>query len=306
MAKTTTASRKATVICCGQVVIDHTFRVDEIDPPPSKTTARAYHLGVGGMGAHAAIAVVRLGGRALFWGRVGEDDAGTAAADALAEEGVDVTNLRRIAGAHTALSAVIVDKHGERAIVTYRGSGLGTDPAWLPLDLLDQAGSVLVDPRWPEGVAHVLQAARAKGVPTVIDAEKSEARILHDLVPQVDHAIFALTGLSVFAGGAPPVKGLRQALDAGVTKLVAVTRGENSTLWMRPGDQKPRDLPAFPVAATNTTGAGDVFHGAYALAIAEGQEIEAALRFASAAGALRARDGQTPDRAMVEGLIAGK
>lgn len=305
MGKDTTATPSATVICCGQVVIDHTFRVDEIDPPPSKTTARAYHLGVGGMGAHAAIAVVRLGGRALFWGRVGDDEAGASASEALEAEGVDVTHLRRIEGAKTALSAVIVDKHGERQIVTYRGSGLGTDPSWLPLDQLSQAGAILVDPRWPEGVHAVLEAARAQGVPTVIDAEKSEARILHDLVPLVDHAIFAMTGLSVFAGGAPPVRGLHQALESGVTKLVAVTRGENSTLWMRPGEEKPHDMPAFPVAATNTTGAGDVFHGAYALAIAEGQEIEAALRFASAAGALRARDGQTPDRAMVEGLISG-
>jgi sulfofructose kinase len=62
-------------------------------------------------------------------------------------------------------------------------------------------------------------------------------------------------------------------------------------------------MPAFPVEATNTTGAGDVFHGAYALAMAEGMEVEAAMRFASAAGALRARDGATPDRAMVSALL---
>ncbi|WP_431283728.1 PfkB family carbohydrate kinase [Humitalea sp. 24SJ18S-53] len=295
--------KPATVICCGQVVLDHTFRVDEVQAPPSKTTARGYNLGIGGMGAHAAIAVVRLGGRALFWGRVGDDEAGAAQAEALDAEGVDVTHLRRIPGAHSALSAVIVDKMGERAIVTYRGDGLSPDPSWLPLDLLAEAGAVLTDPRWPEGSHVVLDAAAAIGLPTVLDAEKSEARILRDLVPRVGHAIFAATGLSVFGGGAPPRESLRRALASGPLKMVAVTRGEDSTLWMVPGDDKPREMPAFPVQATNTTGAGDVFHGAYALAMAEGQGIEAALRFASAAGALRARDGATPDRAMVEALI---
>jgi len=84
-----------------------------------------------------------------------------------------------------------------------------------------------------------------------------------------------------------------------------VTLGEKGSLWLMPGMEKPGLRPAFPVEATNTTGAGDVFHGAYALALAEGQGVEDALRFASAAGALRARDGRTPDRAMLEEMLAG-
>jgi sulfofructose kinase len=84
-----------------------------------------------------------------------------------------------------------------------------------------------------------------------------------------------------------------------------VTDGEKGTLWLRPGMEAAATRPAFPVQATNTTGAGDVFHGAYALALAEGQGVEDALRFASAAGALRARDGRTPDRATLEALLAG-
>ena len=72
---------------------------------------------------------------------------------------------------------------------------------------------------------------------------------------------------------------------------------------MLPGEKKATRTPAFPVEATNTTGAGDVFHGAYALAIAEGMPTERAMRFASAAGALRARDGATPTRAMVDELM---
>ena len=77
----------ALVICVGQVVTDHTFRVDEVEPPPSKTTARSYAMSVGGLSANAAIAVARLGGRAVFWGRVGRDEAGEELKHALEAEG---------------------------------------------------------------------------------------------------------------------------------------------------------------------------------------------------------------------------
>ena len=136
----------------------------------------------------------------------------------------------------------------------------------------------------------------------MIDGEKTETRILLDLIPRVDHAVFSVPGLSNFAPGLKPPDALRKAIDVGC-QVAAVTQGEKGTLWMTKDDPTPRRMPAFRVAATNTTGAGDVFHGAYALAIAEGKPIEQVMRFASAAGGLRARDGATPTRAMVEELL---
>ncbi|MBW8271194.1 PfkB family carbohydrate kinase [Caldovatus aquaticus] len=295
------------VICLGNVVADHTFWVDEIPQPPAKSTARAYSLGPGGLAANAAIAVARLGGRAAFWGRIGDDLNGEPLAEALAAEGVDVSGLRRVKGARTPVSAVLVDRRGERSIINFRGEGLDRDPSWLPLAQLDRAAVLLCDPRWPEGAVAALAAARARGVPSVLDAEKSETRILLELVPRVDHVVFSTTGLQNFAPGARPGEGLRRALAPGWrTRVAAVTRGERSTLWMTREDRTLRETPTFRVEATNTSGAGDVFHGAYALAIAEGRDVEEAIRFASAAGALRARDGRTPTRAMVEALLRGE
>ncbi|WP_338662008.1 PfkB family carbohydrate kinase [Pararoseomonas sp. SCSIO 73927] len=299
-----TVSKGAVVVCVGQVVTDHSFRVDEIELPPSKVTARGYSVGVGGMAAHAAIAVARLGGRAVFWGRVGRDEAGVALRHALEEEGVDASGLVMAEGARTPLSAVIVDKVGERSIVTYRGERLPADPSGLPLERLAGAGAVLCDPRWPEAAEAVFRAARERGLPAVLDAEKSEERILRQLVPLAGHAIFARTGLGIFAPGVAPEEGLWRALTSGPLALAAVTDGEKGTLWRAPGMVAAARQPSFPVEATNTTGAGDVFHGAYALALAEGQEVEEALRFASAAGALRARDGRTPGREAVEAMLA--
>lgn len=282
--------------------MDHTFYVDDIVQPPSKNRARSYKLGAGGLAANASIAVARMGGHCIFWGRVGDDLNGKPLLQALADQGVDVSHCRLAPNARTPVSAVLVDPLGERSIYSYRGENLGTDPAWLPLRLIDTARAFLCDPRWPEGAGRALDHARAKGIPSVIDGEKTETRILMDLIPRVDHAVFSQPGLANWAPGARPVEALRLAIAAGCL-VAAVTRGEKGTQWMTREDPTPRITPAFRVQATNTTGAGDVFHGAYALAIAEGQSAEQAIRFSSAAGALRARDGATPDRAMVEELL---
>ena len=292
------------VIVLGSVVMDHTWRVDDIPQRPTKATARGYSMGVGGLAANAAIAIARLGGRVAFWGRVGEDSNGPLVAAELAAEGIDISGLRRCPGGRTAVSAVLVDLMGERATISFRGADLDPDPAWLPLHRLAEAGALLCDPRWPQAAALALAAARQAGLPSVIDAERSETRLLHQLVPLVDHAVFSEPGLQNFAAGSPVAEGLCRALAMGTRQVAAVTRGENGVLWLAAGEASPRTTPAFRVEARNTTGAGDVFHGAYALAIAEGQPPAAAMRFAAAAGALRAEDGITPRRAQVEALLA--
>lgn len=289
------------VICLGSAVLDHLFRVGEIPSPPAKERATAYRASVGGMAANAAIAVARLGGRAALWGRLGGDANGAAARAELEAEGVDCAFLRAFPGARTPVSAVVVDKRGERVTFGWRGEGLPPDPGWLPLERLRGAAALHCDPRWPEGAAAALEAAAH--LPTVLDGEKGEARIMLDLVPRVRHAVFSEGGLANFAPGLRPAEGLRRAVAAGRTEVAAVTRGERGVLWLARGMERPCEVPAFPVEAANTTGAGDVFHGAYALALAEGQAVPDALRFAAAAGALRARDGATPRRGDLAALL---
>ena len=212
------------VVCLGNVVADHVFRVEDIPQPPAKIAARSYVLNAGGMAANAAIAVTRLGGRADFWGRVGDDLNAPLLAAALEADGVNTTGLKRMAGGRSPVSAVLVDRHGERTIIGFRGADLGIDPGWLPLESLAGAGALCCDPRWPEGVAVAAAEARRLGIPVVLDGEKSETRILVDLVPRVDHAIFSVTGLQNFAPGCAPEEGLRRALASGPVKLAAVTR----------------------------------------------------------------------------------
>ncbi|MBL6457712.1 sugar kinase [Belnapia sp. T6] len=292
------------VICLGHLVADHSFWVEDVPQPPAKQVARRYGLGVGGLAANAAIAVARLGGQVRFWGRVGDDSNGGTLAEELAGYGVDTSAVRIAPGARTPVSAVLLDPVGERVVIAFRGEGLDLDPEVLPMERLGEAQALLCDPRWPRAAEAALRAARAQGIPSILDAEKSEARLLAALVPLTDHAIFSQPGLQIFAPGVSPAEGLRRALAAGA-RLAAVTRGENGTLWLAEGMEAPAETPAFRVEATNTSGAGDVFHGAYALALAEGMALPEAMRFASAAGALRAQDGETPDRAAVEVMLQG-
>ena len=86
------------MICLGSLVADHSFWVTEIMQPPSKNVARAYRLGPGGLAANAAIAVARLGGRAMFWGRLGDDPNAGPLLAALQAEGLDVGGIRLAPG----------------------------------------------------------------------------------------------------------------------------------------------------------------------------------------------------------------
>jgi sulfofructose kinase len=292
------------IVCVGIATLDRVFRVAGLPTGPGKRFAIAFAEVGGGPAATAAAAVARLGGRAELWARIGDDATGTAIVAELANDGVDVAHVRRVPGAVSQQAAVTVDAAGERAIVSFRDPALDRDAAWLPLDRIAAAGAVLADVRWPEGATAALGAARRAGVPSVLDADATDDDALDRLVPLAAHVAFSAPGLARFAGTDDPREGLaRAAARTGGT--VGVTLGEAGVLW-RDGD-RTRHLPAFPVAAVDTLGAGDVFHGALALALARGSGHEEALRYASAAAALKCtqfggRSG-IPDAAAVDRFL---
>lgn len=269
------------VICLGMVAQDHIWTVDALPAGSGKSLASGFTSSGGGMAATAAVAVARLGGQAAFWGRAGNDQSGRLQRIELELEGVDVSNYRLFDKAATPVSGVLVDAEGDRMIINFRGGNLPASPDWLPLDALPAAGAVLADPRWPEGAARAFEAARAQGIPTVLDAEVSEPEVFELLLPLTDHAIFSEPSLARFAGSDDPL-----AKVAGYgCRVAAVTRGEKGVEWLENGQR--HHLPAFEVPVIDTTGAGDVFHGAWALAVAAGATVRDAAGFAAAAAALK-------------------
>src|SRR5262245_29925386 len=259
----------ARVVCLGNGVIDRVFEVDAIPARPLKVVARGYRESGGGIAATAAVAVAALGGAASWWGRLGDDAVGARVLALLESRGVDVRGVPRAAGARSPTAAVIVDRDGERLLAAFPGRGLDDDPGWLPLDRLDGAGAALADARWAAGSEALLAAAASRGVPRVMDLDLGERATLLGFCARADHAIFSAAALARVAGTDDPEAGLR-AVAPRAAGLVGVTLGERGAVWLERG--VARRQPAFAVDAVDTTGAGDVFHGAYALALAEGSD----------------------------------
>ncbi len=292
------------IACTGIAVLDHVFTTAAFPKGAGKHFASGYFEVGGGPAATAAVAVTRLGGTALFWGRVGDDPAGARILAELGEWGVDLRTTRLCPDGRSPVSAVVVDDLGERMIVAFADAKLDPSPDWLPLDTVDTLDAVMVDCRWPQGARAVLSAAKAQGIPGILDADATPDDAAKSLLPAASHVAFSSAGLTQLTGTDDLAEGLARA--AGLTDAwLAVTAGEHGCYW-RDGAHLAH-IPAFPVAVRDTLGAGDVFHGALALALAEGQAAEAALRFASAAAALKCtrlggRAG-IPARTEVEDLL---
>ena len=279
----TARAAKTRVICLGLSALDQVWRVPELFIGGNqKIRGLEYATMGGGMAATAAVAVARLGGIAAFWGRGGKDAAGHEMHKALSGQGVDVTQFRLFPDGQSSVSGVVVDATGERQIVNFRGQ-FPERADWLPLEQVEAASAVLADPRWLAGAVALFQSARAKSIPTVLDADVADPETFETLLPLTDHAVFSEPALTGFAGSADDEALARIAgFGCGVA---AVTRGAKGVAWLE--NDVMRHQPAYAVDAIDTTGAGDVFHGAYAFAIGACLGTTEAMSFAAAAAALK-------------------
>lgn len=272
-----------TIVCAGIAVADFVFGVESAPKRPGKHFARSFaHVG-GGPAANAAVTVAALGGNARFIGHVGADPVGERIVAELSAHGVDVSRVRTSPGRQSPVSAVLVDAAGERTIVNYTAPDLHADGEPVSADDIAGAAVVLADVRWPAGAASALSAAAAQGLPAILDFDQSPDDVRH-LLEKASHVIFGADALARVSGTEEPAAGLR-AMRKHTFAWLAVTSGSDGVHWLE--DDGVRHLPAFRVDAVDTLGAGDVFHGAFAWALAAGQTEADALRFAAAAAAIK-------------------
>jgi sulfofructose kinase len=294
------------LLTCGIVTWDWLFRVDAIPPTPMTVEALDCVGTGGGMASSAACAIGRLGGDIEFWGRCGDDTVGDDILADMRGYGVRVDRVRRVAGYASPVSAILIDRHGERMIVPYYDPALDQDPSWLPVDDIHRFDGVMVDVRWPLGAGRALDAAREAGAIAMLDADLAPREILDDLMARATHVVWSEVALADWAGTRDPEAGLRAARRV-FAGFLGVTVGAAGFRWLGDGDAL-RHEPAPRVEAVDTLAAGDVFHGAFLLALAEGKDVAAAARFANVAAALKcSRFGsrtQTPTRAEVEAFLA--
>ncbi len=281
----------ARVMVAGSAALDFVFQMEALPARAEKYAADTVDIVGGGCAANAAVAIARLGGDAQLLARFGRDDVCDLVLEDIRAEGVDVGPCVITEGARSAMSSVYVDGAGERQIMAFRGAGLAKDPGLLEL----RADAVLADTRWPEAARQVIEMGGALGVPSVLDGE---APVPANLAAAASHVVFSEQGLMDFTG-VGDVTEAYAALE--LPGWCAVTMGAAGVL--HPGGV----LPGFEVDVKDTLGAGDVWHGAFALRLGEGAGEMDAMRFAHAAAALKCTGfggrKAAPDRTQVEQFL---
>ncbi|MDO9059299.1 MAG: sugar kinase, partial [Bradyrhizobium sp.] len=291
----------------GMPVRDLTFRVGGVPARGSKENATHFDEICGGNALNAAIGIVRLGGRASICGPMG--DAREASTrfifEKLAHEGIETRHIVHMPGLVTPISAVMVDPSGERTIVTFRDPELWKVRLPDTDKLLEDCAAILTESRCAEFCTDLCAEARRRGIPVIVDVDRAMS-LREGLLNASSHLVFSSEPLQETADVTDDGQALRKIAKL-TPSFLAGTRGPKGTIWL---DQHGslQETPAFPVHTVDTLGAGDVFHGAFALAITEQQELRQALRFASAAAALKCtRHGgafAAPQRIEVEQLLS--
>lgn len=279
------------VVGCGLNMVDQLVMVSEYPKPDSKQQITRMEYSPGGQVATAMVTCSRLGLRASYIGRFGDDVHGKWGLESLSEEGVDTDACLTAEATPNGFSIILVDRERKtRTILWSRPPALDLAPSDIQPSLVCAGRVLLVDCHDTEASTTAARYARAAGIPTLIDVEYVRPGI-EDLLAQIDIIItsegfpFELTGCES-AG-----RSLRAIRDAYRPAMVCMTLGKEGSLALV-GDAEIR-THGFRVPVVDTTGSGDVFRGGFIAGwIHGGNSTSAAdvLRYANAAAALKCRE----------------
>ena len=265
----------------------------------------------GGKGANQAVAAARLGADVRMIGRVGDDVFGPMLLENLQAKGVDVSDVMTTPGMSSGIAVILLDDERENYIVGIYGANMACDEIQVEAAsrALDGADALLLQMEIPLAVSlEAAHIARRMGVRVIYDpAPPSEIPFssyeAFDIIAPNQSEAEVLTGVTV--DGIDSAHEAAQVLRSRGAGTAIVKLGEQGVVYV--ADDCVGHVPAFEVDAVDTVAAGDGFAGALAVALAEGEPIERALRFASAAGALvvtkRGAQDAMPHRAEVERLL---
>lgn len=265
---------------------------------------------IGGNARTALATIAALGQPVAYLATIGTSTIGDTAVSDLLAHGIDTRFVERVPGAEPVTATITITVDGERYIA-FDDSVLDHTPlpsAAVVADALASADMLIIDATTaPPGALDLARSGRARGIPIVLDAERTDSRELAALIDIADHLVVPLGFGREFTGRDEPstiIEGLWRA-DRSAVVLTDGPRGSFAA-------DSPRalvHLPAFDVVAVDTTGCGDVFHGAYAWGLLHGADLIARVRFASAAAAIVAArpTGQprVPNYDEVTHLLAG-
>jgi ribokinase len=301
----------------GSLNMDFVLAVDRLPLPGETILGRNLRVIPGGKGANQAYAAAKLAGRGTvvrMLGRVGADSFGTALKANLAAVGVDTAPILETDSEATGVAFIHVDGAGQNSITVAPGANgaLSVGDIDSARWALAGARSVLLQLETPiETVAEGLREARRAGATCILDPAPARA-LPAEILQLVDIATPNESEACILAGVAPGRVGAADAVALGRrirdlgARSVVVKLGDQGCVYC--GPDRTFSVAAFPVAAVDSTAAGDTFNAALAVSLAEGAAMEDALRFANAAAALSVtRPGaqtSAPLRMDVESLLA--
>jgi sugar/nucleoside kinase (ribokinase family) len=277
------------ILGLGCVAVDDLFYVPSFPTPDSKVQIGRRERQCGGLTATALVAAARLGSRCAYAGTLGEDDLSQYVVDSLRREDIDVTYVRRCPGARPIYSVVIVETSRQTRTILYDLEGtLGAQEDWPPAEVIRSARILFVDHFGAEGMIRAAKIAREAGIPVVADFEVEDTPRFAELLELAGHLIVSCDFAEKLVGRAKPAVMAVKLCTPG-RQAVVVTSGAEGCWFTGVGMQSTALYqPAFRVQAVDTTGCGDVFHGAYASALARGLDLRDRVRLAAAAAALKA------------------
>jgi len=262
----------------GSINLDHVYRVGRLPAPGETVAARSLSTGLGGKGANQSVAVARAGARVCHIGAVGPD--GDWAVARLEGFGVDCGYVARLSTV-TGHAVIMVDDGAENSILIHPGANRALGADWVAEALAAaQPGDALLTQNETSAGIEAAALARARGMHVIHTAAPFDAAALRDLLPH----------LTLLMLNALEAEQMQAALGCGLADLgvpeVIVTRGAEGADWHLFAQSEVIRVPAFPVRAVDTTGAGDTFAGYLVAGLAQGLTRAQAARRAAAASAI--------------------
>lgn len=276
------------VLGIGCATVDDLIVADSYPPADVKLQVKRMERHFGGLTATALVAAAKLGGRCAFAGMLGTDELSRAIEANFAGYGVDVSHVVRRADSKPIHAVIVVAEADQTRTIFYEyDAPTGADPDAPSAEIITSASVLFLDHLSPAGGLRAARMAHDAGVPIVADLEEIHGPEFDDLLDLVDHVVVSDDFARELTGAADPATALF-GLWSPCRQAVVVTCGRDGAWYASAENRSPQFHAAFQVEVVDTTGCGDVFHGAYALALAHGKPAADRVRFASAAAALKA------------------
>lgn len=272
------------VVGLGLNATDTVLMVREFPPLGGKERVVSLSRQAGGQVATSLVACQRLGLRTRYIGKVGDDEAGRYQLESLREEGVDVQYTQVTRGATTQFGIIIVDQAtGERTVFWDRDERLAVTPEGLKPEAITTARILHLDGCDAAACAEAARLARKVGIPVIADLDTVYKKV-EQIFPLIDYLIASANFLPAVTGHNDPFRVLEYMAREYKIRAPGMTLGRDGALVFSKGQF--HYSPGFVVETVDTTGAGDIFHGAFAYGLLQGWEIGRILDFSNAMAGL--------------------